>query len=509
MKVSKFYFPLLAAGVLASCSSESEPVVDNGANNGEARYLAVNICNPLETRANTVDGYEYEDGTSEERGVRSALFVIADASGKIVSVTEEEELNSVGKDDNKTVEFISNTVLVVRDAETRADYVNLVAILNPNQTITSAAKIEGATLASLIDKMDDFGNDENQNFIMSNSVYYDKSNGTVRATKVDQSKFAHSAAEAEASPVDVYVERVVAKVKTSEIAKNSGADKPMGWDANDTHFTIDVKGIGLSFTAETSNLVKKLDNHDYSWTWNNPNLNRSYWADNTAEYKDLYKKNWDDLAACPTTAQDALYIQENTNQDAPTYVMVAGTIQRDGKDINLVALDGIYYELNDGLTAIANKAFRATEDAHAETSEGAQIPSSSLELVTDRTADLHAYQTYARLKKDAESTVADVAKVNAALRKIVVKYWNGGRCYYFMAIDHNADAKLTGIVRNHVYDLNLENIGGLGTPVVDPNDPIIPEIPDDDPDTWFLKARVNVLQWRIVPTQNIDFSKYY
>lgn len=60
-----------------------------------------------------------------------------------------------------------------------------------------------------------------------------------------------------------------------------------------------------------------------------------------------------------------------------------------------------------------------------------------------------------------------------------------------------------GVVRNHLYRVNLTGLTGWGTPVYKPNDEIIPITPTDE--NVYLGAQINVLQWRVVDQEaNID-----
>ena len=56
---------------------------------------------------------------------------------------------------------------------------------------------------------------------------------------------------------------------------------------------------------------------------------------------------------------------------------------------------------------------------------------------------------------------------------------------------------LNGVVRNHIYKVNLQGIYGLGTPVIDPGLPIDPERPTLERPSY-IQARINVLPWRVV-----------
>ena len=58
-----------------------------------------------------------------------------------------------------------------------------------------------------------------------------------------------------------------------------------------------------------------------------------------------------------------------------------------------------------------------------------------------------------------------------------------------------------GVVRNHVYTLNVNKITGLGTGLRDEDQPIVPPM---DPDNYYIAARLNILAWRVVPAQGVD-----
>lgn len=83
-----------------------------------------------------------------------------------------------------------------------------------------------------------------------------------------------------------------------------------------------------------------------------------------------------------------------------------------------------------------------------------------------------------------------------------------GKAYYFIPIRHlgtdPTKVGYYGIVRNHVYSINIRNMFGFGTPVYDPSKVIDPTIPSND--ATFLAARINVLSWRVVK-YNADLDK--
>jgi hypothetical protein len=53
------------------------------------------------------------------------------------------------------------------------------------------------------------------------------------------------------------------------------------------------------------------------------------------------------------------------------------------------------------------------------------------------------------------------------------------------------------MVRNHLYDITISAVQGLGTPVYDPSRIITPEKPEDDQFSY-IAAQINVLAWRVI-----------
>ena len=58
-----------------------------------------------------------------------------------------------------------------------------------------------------------------------------------------------------------------------------------------------------------------------------------------------------------------------------------------------------------------------------------------------------------------------------------------------------------GLVRNHIYTIEVETIAGLGNGIPNFDDPIVPPT---DPEEYFIGARIIVLNWAVVPTQKVQ-----
>lgn len=59
-----------------------------------------------------------------------------------------------------------------------------------------------------------------------------------------------------------------------------------------------------------------------------------------------------------------------------------------------------------------------------------------------------------------------------------------------------------GIVRNHIYTINIQTIAGLGTGIISTDDPLLPPT---DKVSYAVKFRVNIQKWATLPTQNWEW----
>lgn len=114
--------------------------------------------------------------------------------------------------------------------------------------------------------------------------------------------------------------------------------------------------------------------------------------------------------------------------------------------------------------------------------------------------------------KDGETTYKTVSKddVNAALAKEEAQVRStDGATYYYSPIKHLGTTGTLGeygIVRNHSYQVTIQNIKGFGTPVYDPKKEIDPMIPSDE--NTYLAASIKVLSWRVVSSKvDLDQTK--
>lgn len=86
-----------------------------------------------------------------------------------------------------------------------------------------------------------------------------------------------------------------------------------------------------------------------------------------------------------------------------------------------------------------------------------------------------------------------------------ISYWNGGVTSYLANIKHytaknTTEKDLYGVVRNHIYEYEFNNVVGLGVPGTDPVNP-------EDPDQNYLAAVVNCLNWHIVSYTDVTLGE--
>ena len=109
-----------------------------------------------------------------------------------------------------------------------------------------------------------------------------------------------------------------------------------------------------------------------------------------------------------------------------------------------------------------------------------------------------------------------VAKANETLAGFaaaddIISY-KGGLMYYNIPIEHfNNDAvenKVVpeakyGIVRNHVYVLNITSLTNLGMGIYDPDEVIVPGDPIEKKELYQVGANIKILSWKVV-NQNVE-----
>lgn len=236
--------------------------------------------------------------------------------------------------------------------------------------------------------------------------------------------------------------------------------------------------------------------------------------------------------------ENSIYIQENANPYAnplvaaaptdPTNLIVAAQIvDEDGNPYQLAQWMGHKYTEGALLDQIAatlatiqpdGGLFYAEKDSEGNIIKYNPITANDIEYVsadpTNPNSTDPRYYTYVALTSAAEElnwyigkdknsmtplTTADA--VNSIIRQKIghVLVWGTGNSYYATPIRHLGSLEsvgYNGIVRNHIYQIAINAVKGLGTPVFDGSEVIIPEEPTET--QAMLSADIKILQWRVV-----------
>lgn len=278
--------PLLT---FAACSSDnSEAPVTSGEDS--YAFIKVNLLSPgIDTRATTDN--DFEIGSGDENAIDNVVMVFYGSQGNYLSsasmASGEITLADAPKPNGKNVELLKKaTVKVSLSGGTIPSYMMVFA--NP----VNASDVNWS-LSAVKEQMRTTYAGSNGNFAMNNSVFFND-NQLQRAVAVSKNNFYQTdTEEISATAVDVYLERLAAKVK---LHGATGSENNLGSQSN----TLDsktlkfvVEGWGLNATAKKCYLSKYFNTSEYSYSffkgqfegrngkfsdWNEPEKSRSYWA---------------------------------------------------------------------------------------------------------------------------------------------------------------------------------------------------------------------------------------
>ncbi|MBR6759490.1 MAG: Mfa1 fimbrilin C-terminal domain-containing protein [Alistipes sp.] len=514
--MKKFFICALAAMAFVACSENNENGKEpNQKGELEQSYVSITLAaDDMNTRA--ADGV-YEEGTAAERAVNSAhVFFFKDGVAFPVAFDGTTTTNSgacnwleitlTGSTSNMpNVSDVKKAVLVIQNY--KGEYPNqMVAVLNWTPDKNSY------TLSELQTKISTLGNDAN-GYVMSNSVYANEKNQVVDAVALTINNIAKTAQEALDNPVTIYVERVAAKVVYSA---DNGGKFQIGKNVDNTEIYAHIKNFELYNDYEESWLLKRIDPtwSGIGFAWNDADWFRSYWAQSLGKE---FTNNTFDWNNDNTALNGVNYLGENTRawteaDDVRTKVIVKAQLgDVNGNPVEIVSWYGKEY-IGEGnlLKVVAN-----TLKGLYFWGDGSNFTGAAPEDLkcTNRLPDAeNAYEVYFQLSttaaakswykyEDGKYTAIAVDALNTELAKVQpALVYKSGMTYYWLDIKHLGNTgSLTeyGIVRNHVYKVNISDVKGFGTPIYDPEeDFIVPDKPEDV--VSYVSAQINILSWRVV-----------
>ena len=498
-------FPLaLAAIAFSACTSEE--VAENNPTTGEGTrsYVAVNI-NSVGTGGSRADA-EYADGSANENKINAVRFYFFTESGDAYNMgatnyVEKENPTGDGKF-TPNVEKITDAMLVIEGATKTAPH-SMIAIVNP-ATIESGvlqAKMTKAQVeAAVAEQNFNAQGADAKDFVMSSSVYSD---GTSKVWVADiTGHVATDQTAAQRNPVDIYVERVAAKLTSTATGAGQSGKFLVGETTNGKKVYAVIKGWGLAKETTDANLIKNID---ATWTddglgftqWNHPAYFRCYWETSRSDMSQGKSYN-----AYTSQIGDVYYTNPNTSaNNKPQYVATVELQYEDGTKAEICKYKGVEY-LSEEAVKKAILAENKDYKKHTTTATGTEITGLT---VNDIHFVVDGYRVKAQLNEGVTVYKGDVdatTELNDKLAGSLAEIRSKGRAYYYTDVAHLGTAK--GIVRNHFYQIDVNTIKGFGTPVYDPDSEFVPVTPEDT--QTYLAARINVLSWRIVK-QTVDLGK--
>lgn len=576
--------------VVASCSSEDVAGDDAQNGKGTTSFLAVNIENVGSAPASR--SYEqgngtYEDGSEAESKINNVRFYFFNGDGTpYLLVNDDPEKTPVnflerelgtddmdGNDHDHTAEITTKAMLVLK-GETKAVPASVIAVINPAALDNSTLHSGTMTLSELrTSATGSKFNDKTEGFVMSNSVY-ESAGQDVCSTPVANSVFA-TEKEAMSKPVDIYVERVNAKVNAkidADYVRTNETEK--AWSKNaEGKYQINVGNIDVTTYAENTNatptketypvyavvqgwqladangkaeLCKQINTSWYAGElgispWTTSDYHRCFWSKSVPftsgaqaganhpvnpTFKGITQSLSDAFSTTPVytlpNTSEKLVENPKTSVNTLTKLIVAAKLVYKDKNntyhpaqvcqyrgLTYLGEDAVKKQIVGGFKQYLKKtATGGYQSIEASDITFKTVPGSSVVKDYEVVATL-ASNVGELYVKDGE-TYKTVSKddVNAALAKEEAQVRStDGSTYYYTPIKHlGSEGTLGeyGIVRNHSYQVTIQNIQGYGTPVYDPDKVIDPMIPSDD--NTYLAARINVLSWRVV-SSNVDLDQ--
>lgn len=571
----KHLFIFAAAGMLlASCTDDISPNGPEEPKTDGASFVNFSLNLPSTTAGGRAK--EFDDGLPSEYAVANAWLItfIGDENGTEgdATVYEKVELknlkpwNPVGTESDQVTTEANIVAELKQDySTTKLDGKKIYALILLNSTETmrdqfvepTSSATEGTKFSACLkftDTYDATGNASPMTFKGTDNVlYYTMSNAPLAVTATSDPKLSaetlveiphanikKTAAEAAtATPLDIYVERGVAKLTVSQnsfqgtvknptmIGETAGSEVTVtltdwAFDMGNKSSKILHDVTGFMGTDAWGELTNKENEHRFYGT----NLVfadhfRIYWAIDT-NYNTYNENDFNKISGSTqwhsfsSTADEAEYPLENTfdvanmDQDETSRVVVKATIAptTTGGATAAETAPSTLYRVGSSTTLYDYAALKKLVAEVAKTATGKDFSMVDAEPTTWTLSD-GKYTLEAADFATTQPTTDELGAINNALGDIV--FFKDGVCYYKILVKHFGDADTPweggdyedagndtnkrylgryGMVRNNWYDLSISSAKTIGTP----------EIPDaldiqDDEMSSYLNVTCKILSW--------------
>lgn len=238
---------------VASCSSSDDITGGNGGENaeGSTSYLVINlnsVGNAPASRAYEQGGGSYDDGETLENQINKVRFYFYNADGTAYKLQNtgtnggvqnwiDQTVTTEKGDQSVTVSGKTQAVLVL-SGESNVLPASMLAVVNPEVGSSQLDENMVSRWSKMRTELTGQTFHDENGFVMTNSTYED--GGKDLCTTLLSGRTYSTKEKALDNPVNVYVERINAKVKASIAADNTNFEK----------VTTDVKLDGVNFNGK-------------------------------------------------------------------------------------------------------------------------------------------------------------------------------------------------------------------------------------------------------------------
>lgn len=501
---------------VVSCSSSDDITGGNGSGNAEGTtsYIAINlnsVGNAPTSRAYNQGEGTYDDGENKENNITKVRFYFYNVDGtsyKLQTAGENGEKSSknyidynvnLGEGNHDTTVSGTTSAVLVLNGESNVAPASMLTVVNPG---VNTEMLDGTTANRWSTMRTEMKGtkfyDETNGFIMSNSTYED--GGKDLCTTYLTGKTFSSADEATNNPVEVFVERVNAKVKTTVgganfVQENTNVEldgvnfngkyktkDPVGklttiqsdGSSKETEVYAYIEGWGLGDENGQAMLYKQIDVQN--WTdatlgftatnpWSVAAYHRCFWGKSIAfggtstnspvnyPYNHINAEFGKALYTLPNTPTSYGEEYADPMKSNFTKIMVAARLAyTDGGKVlpaEICTYKGQKFLGKDNVKKVIASELNSYYKKITSTTPGGedtytQIAASDIDFSSS--ASVQNYQVVAVLGLNelyqknggvfVKLEAQDLAKVKAEIQQVPVDISNGGRTYYYTPIKH-------------------------------------------------------------------------